>query len=274
MPFLFVVLYSLLTGFFDVLPVSSFAHQSVVQHVFGVTESLHLLKFLVHLASLAAIIFVSMPSISALLREQKMQSLPRRRIQADRKVTYELRFVKIVILAAAISTVLMRYIVNQFPTFLILGILCVVNGILVLVPEYLPYGNKTAKHMNRLDSIAFGFLGGMGLIPGISHIAAMQCYANLRGVDKPRSANWALLATTPVLAVLILFDLAGMFTVGVGSVSFLTFLFFIFGAALSFLGTVGGVTLLRFLSTKVGFVGFGYYSIGAGLLVFFLYLTV
>ena len=274
MPFLFVALYGLISGFFDVLPVSSFAQQTVLQTVFGVNVSLYLYKFLIHLASLAALILASMPSITALLREHRMLSMPRKMIRSDRKYTYELRFVKTAVFAATISTILMLLIGEQSLGLLPIGILCVVNGVVVLVPEYLPSGNKTAKHMSRIDSIAFGLIGGLGTIPGISHIATMQCYANLRGVDRTRSCNWALLAAIPAFAVLIVFDIIGMYTVGIGVVSFLTFLSFLFGAVLSFLGTFGGVTLLRFLSAKVGFVGFGYYSIGVGLLTFFLYLTV
>ena len=274
MPILFVVLYGLLSGFFDVLPVSSFAHQSVLQNLFGIDGPLHLYKFLVHLASLAALVFTCMPNITALLREHRIQSLPRRRTQGDRGVTYELRFIKTALFATAVSTVLMLLIERQSQALSMIGIFCVVNGVVVLVPEYLPYGNKTAKHMSRIDAIFFGLLGGLGVFPGISRIATVQCYASLRGVDRAKASNWALLTTIPSLVVLIFFELIGMFTDGVGTISFPMLLSFCFGAVLSFLGTFGGVTLIRFLSAKVGFVGFGYYSIGAGLLTFFLYLSV
>ena len=274
MPFLFTALYGLLSGFFDVLPVSSFAHQSILRTVFGVEGPLHLYNLFIHIASLGALIFASMPSITALMREQRILSLPRKRMSGDRKFTYELRFVKMAMLVAVFSSILILLIRKNTHSLLVTGILCVINGVLVLVPEYLPYGNKTAKHMNRLDSAAFGMLGCFAINSGLSHVAIMQFYANLRGVDRSRTCNWALLVTMPVLVVMTLFDLVGIFTVGVGSVSLLTVISFLFGAVLSFGATVGGVTLIRFLSAKAGFVGFGYYSIGTGLLTFFLYLTV
>ncbi len=274
MPFLFVVLYGLLSGFFDVLPVSSFAHQTVFQTIFGVEGPLHLYKLIVHLASISALIFTLRPNITALLREQRLLSLPRRRMQSDRKFTYELRFVKTAMIAASVSTLLMLFIGNKSQSLLLTGILCVVNGVIVLVPEYLPIGNKTAKHMNKLDAVSFGLIGGLGVFPGISRIATMQCYANLRGVERSKSSTWALLTAIPVITVLIFFDIIGMFTVGIGAVSFLTVLSFVLGAVLSFIGTFAGVTLVRFLSAKIGFVGFGYYNVGIGLVIFFLYLTV
>lgn len=274
MPFLFVALYGLLSGFFDVLPVSSFAHQAVLQNVFGVDGSLHLYKFLIHLASLSALVFTSMSSITALLREQRILSFPRRGMQAERKFTYELRFVKTALLAAIISSAAILFTGRRIPSFLVIGILCVVNGVIVLVPEYLPYGNKTAKYMSRMDGVAFGFLSCLGLLPGLSRVATMQCYASLRGADRTRSCNWILLTLIPVFVILSVFDLVGMFTAGIGTVTFLTFLSFVLGAFLSFVGTFAGVTVFRFLAAKVGFVGFGYYSIGTGLLAFFLYLMV
>ena len=56
MPFLFAALYGLFSGFFDVLPVSSFAHQSILQSVFGISDSPYFLRLLVHIASLSALI--------------------------------------------------------------------------------------------------------------------------------------------------------------------------------------------------------------------------
>lgn len=275
MPFLFVVLYGLFSGFFGVLPVSSLTHQTLLQSIFGVNGPLHLYKFLIHLASLGAIVFTSMPTISMLIREQRIAALPRRKAQGERKFTYELRFMKSAIMAVVISTVIMHIVGrNQQIHLWLVGIFCVLNGVIVLVPEYLPYGNKTAKHMNRLDSIVFGAIGSLGAFNGISRFGVMQSYASLRGVDRSKACNWALLAMIPALSVMILFDLVGMFTVGTGYTSLLVILMYIFGAILSFIGTFGGVTLIRFLSAKVGFAGFGYYSIGAGLLSFILYLTV
>ena len=274
MSFLFVALYGILSGLFDVLPVSSFAHLRVLENMYGVGEELHLLRFLIHLASLGALVFLSLPSINALAREQRILSFPRRKALGERKLTYELRFVKAAIAAIAVSVAVLMAIGTQHYSLLLVGIFCVLNGIVVLVPEYLPFGNKTAKHLTRIDSVIFGLLGGIGVFPGFSGVASMQCYANLRGVDRTKSSNWVLLGMIPALAVIAFFDLVGMFTGGLGAISFLTFLSFVFGAICSFLGTLAGVTLIRFLAAKGSFSGFGYYSIGVGLLTFFLYLTV
>ncbi len=274
MSFLFVILYGLLTGFFDVLPVSSFAHQSALKSIFGVGESLHLYDLLVHLASLAALVFATRPTITALMREQRVANMPRRRKQGDRKVTYELRFVKVALISVVISTILFLLLRDYTNNDLLIGILCIVNGAVILVPEYLPSGNKTGKHMSRLDAMLFGVMGGLGAFCGVSRVATMQSYASLRGVDRAKACTWTLLATISALVILIFFDIFGMFSAGVESISFLKFLSYLLGMALSFIGTFAGVTLARFLSAKVGFVGFGYYSIGAGLFTFFLYLTV
>ena len=274
MPFLFVVLCSLLSGFFDVLPVSSFAHWAALQSVFGIDGALPLLSLFIHLGSLGALIFASLPSLTALMREQKMLSLPRRRMQGERKFTYELRFVKTAFIAATASTIGLMFFRNNLQNTLTVGILCVINGVVVLVPEYLPVGNKTAKHLNRLDPIGFGLLGGLGVFSGLSRISTMLCFSSLRGVERSRACNWALLASIPALIVIVLSDFIGLFAVGVETVTFLSFLSYLLGTALSFAATFGGITLIRFLSAKVGFVGFGYYSIGVGLFTFFLYLTV
>lgn len=274
MPFLFVVLCSLISGFFDVLPVSSFAHQDALQNLFGINGTVPLFNFFVHLGSLAALIFTCFSNLTALLREQRLLSLPRRRRQGERKFTYELQFVRTAFVTITFSTILFLFFRDRLHNTLVVGLLCILNGVLVLVPEYLPAGNKTAKHMNRLDAAVFGLIGGLGVFSGISRITAMNFYGTMRGVDRTKGCTWALLAAIPAMALLAIADFISFFAVGIEPITFFSFLSYFVGAALSFAGTFGGVTLIRFLSAKVGFVGFGYYSIGVGIFTFFLYLTV
>jgi hypothetical protein len=42
----------------------------------------------------------------------------------------------------------------------------------------------------------------------------------------------------------------------------------------AFVGSYLGITFIRFLAVKVGFSGFAYYSWGAALFAFILYLTI
>ena len=127
MPFLFAALYGLFSGFFDVLPVSSFAHQSILQSVFGISDSPYFLRLLVHIASLSALIFASMSCVTALMREQRILTLPRRKTLSDRKLTYELRFVKTAAVAILFSTILALLLSKNSQPLVKTGILCIIN---------------------------------------------------------------------------------------------------------------------------------------------------
>jgi undecaprenyl pyrophosphate phosphatase UppP len=109
------------------------------------------------------------------------------------------------------------------------------------------------------------------VIPGISRITGITAVGQLRRCDRRYILDIGLILCIPALIVLIVFDFIALFTAGGAAVGFLTCLLALLTA---FVGGYLGITFIRFLAVKVGFSGFAYYSWGAALFAFILYLTI
>ena len=77
----------------------------------------------------------------------------------------------------------------------------------------------------------------------------------------------------PAIILWIAFDFVSMFVVGIGAVGFLTVLGYILSAIFAFVSAMAGIYFMRFIVVRSGFCGFAFYSWGAALLSFLLYLS-
>ena len=76
------------------------------------------------------------------------------------------------------------------------------------------------------------------------------------------------------MIILILVDFYMLFTTGVGALSFMIFVKYLFSAVVAGISAYFAILLMRFLAVNTGFAGFAYYSWGAALFAFILYLTI
>jgi undecaprenyl pyrophosphate phosphatase UppP len=155
-----------------------------------------------------------------------------------------------------------------------LAVLFALNGIIVMVPEYTRRGNKDGRFMSGWDSIALGLFGALSALPGISRNATIHFYTTMRGVDRSHSLNWFFLLSVPALILFILFDIVNLFILPLGTVTFISFLWYLVSAVAAFLGAHLSISLVRYLSVHMGYAGFAYYSWGAAMFSFVLYLIV
>lgn len=155
-----------------------------------------------------------------------------------------------------------------------LALMLVVNGIVLIIPEHSRQANKEARQMSGLDAIVMGILGGLSALPGISRIGAISSYGLLRGADKQRVTNWALLLSIPALLLLCIIDLVFAFISGVGPITFAVVCGYIFSAVAAYLGAYFSIVFIRFLTVHSGYTAFAYYCWGAALFAMILYLIV
>ena len=71
MGWLETIIYALISGIAEFLPVSSVAHQSILLKLFGCTENMAALNFTVHLGALAALYISCQSHLAALGRTHR-----------------------------------------------------------------------------------------------------------------------------------------------------------------------------------------------------------
>ncbi len=272
MTFIQGLLYGIISGFSELLPVSSIAHQSILFRLFGVENREPLRDLLIHISILLAIFTGCKPMLSRLQREQK-RTVGRRRHFAPAGV-YEMQLVRtaaVPMLMVLLLYLFARSLETNLPG---LALLLIVNGVVLILPEYVRQANKDARSMSGLDGIVMGILSGLSAFAGVSRIGVMSSYALIRGADRQHVLDWALLLSIPAMCMFILFDIILMFTTGIGISSFIAFISCIFSAVTAFLGAYMAIIFIRFLTVRTGYTSFAYYSWGAALFTFILYLIV
>jgi len=268
------LLFGLISGFAQILPVSAEAHQTLFGQLSGAGPELGGFRFICRLAALGAVLLRVWPSIRRMLRERRLLSVPpkRRRRQPDPVVILDMRVLRSAMIPVALMLLLYIPLRGLGDSLWVLAILFLVNGLFLHIPQYFRTGNKDSRTLTPLNVFLCAVGGGLGAIPGISFLAGWTSVSQLCGADRQYTLNMGLILLIPVLLILTVFD----FYLGIVSAAFSAqfILLYLLCAAAAFAGTYFGILFLRFLAVRVGFSGFAYYSWGAALFAFILYLTI
>ena len=115
-----------------------------------------------------------------------------------------------------------------------------------------------------------GLGGAAAAVPGISAIGTTTSIGSVCGVDRTYGLNMAFLMNMGISAGLMVYDLLGIVSNGLGGLSFLTLLGYLISAMAAYGGATVGIKLMRHLSTGQGFSFFGVYCWGLALFTFIL----
>ena len=266
------LLYGMISGLTEFLPISSLAHQTVFRTLFG-WEYSAILQFFVRLGVCAAAIIPNVPHIKRLFKEQRIQATPkkRRRRHPDFGALMEIRVLRTATAVMLLSFLAYGFVADLHERLWLLVLLICVNGAMLYLPQYLPGANKQAQSLSGLDATLIGIFAGFGILPGISRIASTLYVALVRGADRKYAVNLAFLLAIPGLIGLLIFEGIALVTSGIAISGFMI-LKCVTAAVAAFFGGCWAMSLVRFMAVKVGFSGFAYYCFGLALFTLILYL--
>lgn len=269
------ILYSFISGLTEFLPISSSAHQEIMLSFFGADGRDPVRDFLVHLAVMLSLYSVTKPFFEQIQREQKMRRYNRGGLSHPSRAILEYRFIKNASIPLLVGLLILTYLSGLIGnSLLVISVFLLINGVILFLPQRMMQGNKDVRSMTYLDSIIIGLSASLSAFSGISRVGCMTSVGAAQGADKKNALNWALLLSIPALAGLLfidLFQIIAMF----GSINLWNnILTYLLSVIFAYLGGYASVLLIRFISINIGFSVFMYYSWGASLLYFLLYLFV
>lgn len=268
------LVYGLLSGITEFLPISSEAHQLVFLKLTGLQWQSQLgFRLFGHMGAFFAVFVMYRPYLKKLQRERRLSSVParQRKRQINQKTVLEWRILKTAMIPVALSFVLPVLFPGQGVPLWILAIFMLLNGVLLYVPQYIPTGNKESQSMSAIDSILLGIAGIFGRIPGVSQLTTTAGTLKARGVQPQFALQLCMILYIPALLFGMVIDVYAMI-VHSAAFSFAYFFKYLLSALASFGGAYASLYAMRFLSVKIGYSGFAYYSMGAALLTFIFYL--
>lgn len=263
------LLYGLISGASEFLPISAVAHRTLYLSLIGAGDDAAL-RLAAHVGSLAGVIVFLLPVLRRMMRERQIALAPkkRRRRMPDFETMMEIRLWRTASIAMLLLFPALLLVGNLYERLWVLAALTAVNGLILYVPQFRPGANKMAQSLSGLDGMLIGLAAGLGVVPGISRVGAAMAAASLRGTDRGYRAELAQLLSIPALVILIGLD--GFSLAGSGAVAGFLPCFLV---ALGAFGAGWCASFfMRFLSVKVGYGGFAYYCWGAALFTLIIYL--
>lgn len=272
---LYHIIYVILSGFTEFLPVSARAHQMLYELLTGATMDDAVVTLVIHLGAIAAVC-LSCKDLLRRLRigkriEKRSRKAPSRDI--DRSPILDGRVIRAAAFPIVISAALYQQGLVWVSGLVWLSLTSFLSGWLCFLPQLMPRGNKDSRMLSRLDSICMGLGGALAVIPGFSRIGGILSAGLARGTRLDYLTEIALVVSIPALTVFCVFDAFAVAGIGL-SLTIWSFLWYLFLGLLAFGASYVGIMLLRFLSVKADTVSFSYYSWGIALFAFVLYLLI
>lgn len=269
------LLFGLLSGLTEILPVSSGGHQAIFLWLKGGSAAPPVFSLCTHLGILAALAVNCSQHIRRMRQELRLARTPKRRRKRpiEERPILDWKLLKNAALPLLLCFLLKPKADLLSGNLLWLSVLFIINGLILIVPSFLPSGNKDSRMMSPLDGFFLGLCGGIGVFPGISRLGSCLSAATGRGSDRRYALDIGLMLCIPAIIVLLGFDIFALVAAGAGVFGLKLVLKCLLSALSSYLGVSIGMIVMRFLAVSSGYSGFAFYSWGAALFTFILFLT-
>lgn len=270
------ILFGLVSGAADIIPVSGQAHRLLLLKFFGVNQMPNLLALVLHLSVAAALYLSSQGQFVRMNRARALARIPKkkRKRPLDTRSMMDWSLIKTMLVPTVIGLLLNSRVrgwsVNMF---LIAGMLFV-NGLILYIPQFLPTSNRDSRTLTRLEGVLMGLGAGASVLPGISTVGIMVSIASVCGIERLYGLNMTFIVKLFFLIGLMVYDVLAIITDGLGGLTVMLLIQYIFTAALSFGASMFAIRLLRRLAPEHGFHTFGVYCWGLALFTFILNLVV
>lgn len=273
--FLETLILGFISGFAEVLPVSAQAHRIVILKVLGINGDSAVLRLMIHMGTVLALYFFCKGHIVRMMRARRLVRIPknRRKRPLDTEALMDFNFLKTALIPVILGTFLYSRLNFGKAQLLWAAGFLVLNGIILYVPQYLPGSNKQSGALSRVDSLYFGLGGFLGMFPGISAVGTAVSIGSVRGMDLSKAFSFALLLNIPVNLCLAALDLFTLVSGGAGSLAFRALVFSLFAGAAACISVVLAIHMMKKIAAALGYGIFSFYSWGAALLTFLLYLA-
>lgn len=274
--FLQSIVIGFVSGFAEMLPVSAEAHRTLMRTFLGVDQEDAVFRLALHLACLIALNWHYSSDVLELRRTNHLMKIPPKRRKrplsmAEANTVKLLRGAVTAMILLRAGTLLFREMAGKLN---LLPVGLVITGGLLLLPALFRTGNMDSRNMPRMNGILMGIGGGLGVVPGISPVAGAMSLGQWSGVDRKFAMRFAHLLLIPVLGVQMVFDLIDIIMGGAAAFSGMGLLMCLLGMVAAMFGCRFGLRLMDRMVQNIGFTGFAYYSWGAALLCFVLFLMI
>ncbi len=268
------IVYALVGGITELIPVSFPAHSAILQNVFHMTSLTTgegpYIRAGICLGIVLALYMVfhdETKESKVLLR--KMRSRDRRRRRShneDRGSHLRLLLLAFFALIPMLLSFLFMGKAESNGSLIHITIFFALNGILLFICTRGPVGKREAEDVTLYDSLLVGVLRMVSVFPGLSSVGTSLCVGRIRGMSPGFNFRFTYLLTMCIQGISVVFFLfRGIF---LGSLSMGTVLSFLIAAAVSAVTAFFALLYFRNVIMKDKLKMFVYYCFDAAAIAF------
>ena len=272
MSFIEAVLYGILQGVTEFLPVSSSGHLALAQKIFGSAASPDqrmAFDVFLHLATLLSVTLVYRKDVACLVRgafSLLFRSVSSQRRKKELDFGERLTLCTLVAnLPMGIALVLKDKIESVSSSLVAVGVCLVINAFVLRISDVLGRRNKKISEMTPKNALTVGFFQACAVLPGISRSGATVTGMLWQDFERPDAVRFSFLMSIPTVLVAGIIEMPAIACgVGIGWEVLVT------GAVCAAISGVASIKLLSLISKKSDFRVFSYYCaiIGAAAVIF------
>lgn len=261
------ILYGIIQGLTEFLPVSSSGHLAMIQNMTGFGEGMDALAFnvLLHLGTLIAVCIVYFKDVIGLVKS--FFTLCAKLFKGKFKFSeYSLHEKLVVYIIIATLPLFPMMLIEDYLDIVsgylgLVGALLIFNGLVLIVSDKLSRGNRTLDDMKPKNALLIGICQMFALLPGISRSGSTITGGLLNSLERPDAVRFSFLLSIPAILGASVLKLPDFFkntpdakTLGV----------YLVGAVVSAIVGICAIKLLGYVSKKSNFRIFSYYCFAAG----------
>ncbi|GEL08953.1 undecaprenyl-diphosphatase UppP [Salisediminibacterium halotolerans] len=231
------IIFGIVQGLTEFLPISSSAHIVITQLVFGYTFPGLSFEIFLHVASVLAVILYFWKDLWRVI--EGFFRFVVKRSPKDRTQFYFGLYILIATFITGILGILLEGAVgNWMKTPPVIASMLTITGLaLIFIERFHKYGDRTEKNMSFKDSIVVGLGQTLAVMPGISRSGSTLIVSLLIGLQRETAVRYSFLLAIPVIlgsTVLAIGDFSAEMVAYIGGLNLLvsfiiTFVFSLIG---------------------------------------------
>ena len=246
MEYLEFILYGLIQGLTEFIPVSSTAHLKVVSLFFGIDDPGPSLSAIIQIGSVMALVWYFRNDIFK-LRSQSSKNIFDYLLQERLIRSILIGTIPIIFIGGFVKFFAPYFFDKILRSNLSIALVSLIMAILMYIADSSKKGSKSLKNYNYSDVFLIGFSQSFAIIPGASRSGVTISTALISGWERGDAAKFSFLLGIPAISIAAIVEFISSFN------EFSTFSFYplIVGLITTFLSSLLAIDfLLKYVSSK------------------------
>lgn len=266
MSILEAMIYGLVQGVAEFLPISSSGHLALAQNFFGTGSAEDFFGFnvLLHFGTLIAVFVMYRGDVWELIKgffslcARPFKGGFKEKLSFSEKLFLMVCAATVVLIPAAL---LSYYVAALEEVSYAIGILLIINSVMLFVSDRLNRGDESLENTTVLRTFFIGLFQLFGILPGISRSGSTITGGLFNSLNRKDAVRFSFLMSIPAILganLLVLIKAEGDFFAGVGAASCFA------GMATAAISGMLAIKVLQYFASKKNFTVFSVYCLVVG----------